>query len=823
MSLSEYDPTSLLEQAAALQRLARRLVRDEARADDVVQETLVVALSTTERGYHSWPWLASVARNVARKMGREDTRRRAREERAARPESLPSVDELADRARTQRELADVLLSLEEPYRTALLYRYFEDLPPRRIAKALGAPVDTVHTWIRRGREQMRGKLDAAHGRDRWAPAFLVFAESSPAVVPVVPASAAAGAAGGGPAAGSTLGLLGAAACVVGITTFVLLSPGREGSGRPAEVALQRTGAVGLPEERGRTQRDDVDSSSRAQGEDPTAPEPSRSPSSDPSAVGPQGVRDASSSVAETGNEGAAPAPLRPTLPAPTYLFGPEATPPGLLPVKGGPTVVGTAVEEIQELSLEYPEYVATFAGETPQHVQDVAPFALMPTEVTNEQYLAFVEDTGHVPPFHWRTEASDEIVRRAARGGGVSEEIRVWRALAHDLAWDLERGEEDEPVRFVSWEDAQAYADWAGLRLMTEQEFQRAGRGASTRPFPWGSKWQPHRCGGAPRSGDGKVRAVGSHPNGAAGPFQDLVGSVFEWTSSAYLRFRPDEEAPVLSDRLPRDGVAAGPVGLPGFDPSYRVLAGGGFSTGREGCRLSSRMASPMEQRASALGFRCAASRAPSRDAAQALLRRQLASLQLDRFTDGGEIAFAPALAVGLLRWSSRPGSLRHRKSALSYRVIESFACDLFVPVRDLGRLEAPGKVRLLGLLSLAHPLREPELDAGLYLLAWRSAGAGWEEDAVDLELDGLLPGASQLIAYDPKGRPVAWFRDVELESGRRQDRESLGITIVSESRTEGKEERLLVSARIPMGSKQEARLIFQAAVDPGLLAPSRN
>jgi RNA polymerase sigma-70 factor (ECF subfamily) len=180
-TMAEPDPMptfdELLSHSRWVRKLARELVVDEHRADDVVQATWMAALtrppadSSNLRG-----WLSRVVRNFAHEFGRSEGRRHQREREVARPEALPSMAEATERAQTQRDLVDHLLKLDEPFRSVLLLRYFDDLPPRKIAERLGVPVATVRSRQARGLERLRRSLQGEKGDDeKWLGALSLLA------------------------------------------------------------------------------------------------------------------------------------------------------------------------------------------------------------------------------------------------------------------------------------------------------------------------------------------------------------------------------------------------------------------------------------------------------------------------------------------------------------------------------------------------------------------------------------------------------------------------------------------------------------------------
>ena len=166
---SATEPESLLEHAGWVRRLARTLVADAHLAEDLTQDTLMRALEHPPRTDQPVRgWLATVLRNLVAQGRRADGRRHSREANAAQSASGgpgSGEDDLVARVASQRKVVEEVLLLEEPYRTTLLLRFFEELPPRRIAARQNVPVSTVKTRLARGLEVLRTRLDRSHGND----------------------------------------------------------------------------------------------------------------------------------------------------------------------------------------------------------------------------------------------------------------------------------------------------------------------------------------------------------------------------------------------------------------------------------------------------------------------------------------------------------------------------------------------------------------------------------------------------------------------------------------------------------------------------------
>lgn len=179
------DSDALLADASWLKRVARALVGDAHRADDLVQEAHLAALGRGERvSGQGRAWVFTVLRNALRQERRSEGRRRDREWFEATEGRVagvePSASETLDRLGTQRAVLDALEALPEPYRTTLVLRFLDGHPVREIAKRMKAPSKTVHTRIQRGLGRMRSLLDEQPGgRNRWLSALLPLARRGP--------------------------------------------------------------------------------------------------------------------------------------------------------------------------------------------------------------------------------------------------------------------------------------------------------------------------------------------------------------------------------------------------------------------------------------------------------------------------------------------------------------------------------------------------------------------------------------------------------------------------------------------------------------------
>ncbi len=215
---------------------------------------------------------------------------------------------------------------------------------------------------------------------------------------------------------------------------------------------------------------------------------------------------------------------------------------------------------------------AFYPEEAPAHRVEVAAFELDRHPVTNRMFAAFVESTGYLTVAERRLDeavfpqlsdderAPGSLAFRATSGPVDLRDWRAWWAWTPGASWrhpfgpdsDL-AGKDDHPVVQVCFTDAAAYAAWAGKRLPTEQEWERAAWGGvgDDREYAWGNELSPDGVlrantwqGSFPYRNTGASGWVGTSPVGTfpANDFGlvDMIGNVWEWTSSV---FTPDHRA----------------------------------------------------------------------------------------------------------------------------------------------------------------------------------------------------------------------------------------------------------------------------------------
>ena len=256
-------------------------------------------------------------------------------------------------------------------------------------------------------------------------------------------------------------------------------------------------------------------------------------------------------------------------------------------------------------------------GEGPVRDVRVSAFQLDRHTVTNERFARFVEETGR------RTDAETDG-SAFVFAGFLPDDFPPTRAV-RDAPWWREvegadwshpegpasglSGREQHPVVHVSWNDAQAFCEWAGLRLPTEAEWEYAARGGlEQQRFPWGNSLTPggeHRMnvfqGKFPAENTVKDGYAGTAPVDAFPPnafgLHQMTGNVWEWTADRWSTTWHQGPRPELVD----------PTGPP--DGDRRVMRGGSYLCHLSYCwryRTSARMGSTPDSPSGNVGFRCA-------------------------------------------------------------------------------------------------------------------------------------------------------------------------------------------------------------------------
>jgi formylglycine-generating enzyme len=272
-----------------------------------------------------------------------------------------------------------------------------------------------------------------------------------------------------------------------------------------------------------------------------------------------------------------------------------------------------------------------YPDEGPVHDAQVGPFAIEQHPVTNAQYSQFVADTGYrtvaerpLEPALFPDLAPDDrapgaLVFTPTPGPVDLSDWRQWWSWSVGASWRHPFGPEstidgkaDHPVVQIAYQDAEAYAAWAGRRLPSEAEWEYAARAGSTATYAWGEEvkpagtlmantWQgqfPYQNTGA--SGWVGTSAVGCFPANDFG-LSDMIGNVWEWTTTTY-HARHIVTSP-----------CCGPtVRAPTPDQTTRkVLKGGSHLCAPEYClryRPAARSPQSLDTSTTHIGFRCVVS-----------------------------------------------------------------------------------------------------------------------------------------------------------------------------------------------------------------------
>ena len=283
-----------------------------------------------------------------------------------------------------------------------------------------------------------------------------------------------------------------------------------------------------------------------------------------------------------------------------------------------------------------------YVEEAPAHRVIVDGFWIDCTPVTNHQFAAFVEATGHVTVAEQKPDPKDYpgALLHMLRAGSLVfsptphpvslQDWSQWWSFRFGADWrhplgpdSSLRGLDDHPVVHVAYPDALAYARWAGKSLPTEAQWEYAARGGlEGAEFAWGDELTPggrHMAntwqGAFPfentaEDGHERTSPVGSYPANGYGLF-DMIGNVWEWTCDWYEPRHPDEALKACCvPRNPRGGREE--RSYDPLQPSVRiprkVLKGGSHLCAPSYCRRyrpAARHPEPIDTSAGHVGFRC--------------------------------------------------------------------------------------------------------------------------------------------------------------------------------------------------------------------------
>ncbi len=226
------------------------------------------------------------------------------------------------------------------------------------------------------------------------------------------------------------------------------------------------------------------------------------------------------------------------------------------------------------------DYKRADAQDQPAHKVELPAYRIDKYPVTNAQYARFVAATGNPPPMNWE-------------GGRIP------------------KGLEMHPVTMVSWFDALNYANWAGKRLPSEAEWERAARGTDGRRWPWGNTMDPSKLNTYYQVGS--TTRVGSYPEGASPEgILDLAGNVSEWVADDFLPY-PGSTAPddIFKAKIPKvpESPAERSMKLVDFvttNDKYKVLRGGSWKSDPFSTSAYHRNFSWPNYASNFFGFRCA-------------------------------------------------------------------------------------------------------------------------------------------------------------------------------------------------------------------------
>lgn len=425
----------------------------------------------------------------------------------------------------------------------------------------------------------------------------------------------------------------------------------------------------------------------------------------------------------------------------------------LIPVKAGKVSLGTSAKHLLELTKEFHpraprprlKLLRKLMSELGDASVSVDAFFLNRGPCTNEQYLQFVKASNHRFPFHWwkfgKNEdwASRRNEYREAFKGQRNADVLYWERYWDKLPYAIPEGEEDFPVIFVSWLDAQSFAGWAGMRLPTEAEWQFAATGGEDREYLFGEKWDAEMLQRLKLTGRNiKLRPVGALGELTQGAFghDDMVGNVWEWVDEiGYFPMCPEPEYKKELRKLRKSKFAVDIV-EPDWNGAKRILKGASYFSYSAPAefRVKTRAYANTEETTEGAGFRVAKSLIPARD-----MCRSRIAVEYDASFFGGEREPDITAQSGIERYDLTADG----------RLIMNYHAVSLVPVNHMGlarnamlsklKDQSREKPLIVGSLVTTEPLQGAE--PGMYTIYFRQKGMPKEL------VDALREGSRVLLA----------------------------------------------------------------------------
>jgi formylglycine-generating enzyme required for sulfatase activity len=270
--------------------------------------------------------------------------------------------------------------------------------------------------------------------------------------------------------------------------------------------------------------------------------------------------------------------------------------PDMVYIPAGYVEIGSSDQEISQAmeifkNAENIEPVHNwFDDEVPKHKVWMEAFYLDKYEVTNREYMKFVRAGGYSKEIFWSADGLEWLSEKEISAPECFDDSRF--------------NDPDHPIVCINWYEASAYAKWAGKRLPTEAEWERAARGESKRMFPWGDDASAdngyranYHPGGEAQDKDGHrfTAPVTAFPNGVSpfGIFQ-MAGNVWEWCEDWYGE-NYYAKSPKKNPYGPRNGLE-------------KIVRGGSWLNSIISIRTPYRSYVDPKLRYSHIGLRCARS-----------------------------------------------------------------------------------------------------------------------------------------------------------------------------------------------------------------------